>query len=221
MIVTLIQTRMGSKRLPGKCLKEINGISLTEYVILSSLKSECVDYTGIIYPKKDENSFREKFKNHDIFLFGGDENNVLKRYYDAVKELEKNKNVSHIVRLTADCPLLFFYPQIIDTVIQKHLYSNNDYTNNLDEYPSGVDVEVFTRKTLEKVYKKAKDLRDLEHVTRYIRENKKEFKTGEIKRNSLLQEFNQKWSIDSIEDFNKVSDLINFINLKIINFVNS
>jgi spore coat polysaccharide biosynthesis protein SpsF len=208
MILTLVQARFNSNRLQGKSLFKINGKTLTEYVLSAAIKSNsnCV---GLIYPKKEEN----EFKKFDIFKFGGNELNVLDRYYEGVKYFEeKNKiKVDHIIRLTADCPLLFYYPEIINNVIKKHLDEKNDFTHNKGfmSYPSGLDVEIMTKETLDISHQIAKKQEELEHVTIIIKNNPSKFKIGNLPQKiGKSNEFKCKWSIDTFEDFKRVEDVI-------------
>ena len=77
-------------------------------------------------------------ENHNINLFRGDENNVLKRFIDCAKE----NSITNIIRITADCPLVD--PDIIDKCLSIHLKRKLDYTSNILKltYPDGLDVEV-------------------------------------------------------------------------------
>ena len=221
MIICLIQTRIGSTRLPGKCMMNINNIPLTSYVIKAAQKSNLIDLVGIIYPDndKDKKIFSNAYKD-ECFCFAGSENNVLNRYYNAVKYLHiyKNKNIEHIVRLTSDCPLLYYNPKIIDGVIKIHLQNKNNFTHNKGKntFPSGLDVEIMDRKTLEIMHEMATSKEDKEHVTLYVKNNPNKFKIGEYEMNKNIKI--NKVSIDTKEEFEKVSDIINLYELgEIIN----
>ena len=60
-----------------------------------------------------------------------------------IYQLAKLVKPDHIVRITADCPVID--PSVIDLVIKAHLAEGADYTSNTLEipYPDGQDVEVF------------------------------------------------------------------------------
>ena len=81
-------------------------------------------------------------------LFRGDENNVLKRYYETALEFK----ATHIVRLCADNPLVL--PSEIDRLIDNYFKSNCDYMynhiplNNL--YPDGLGAEIISFDLLKK-----------------------------------------------------------------------
>ena len=101
----------------------------------------------------------------------GDENDVLKRYYLCAKKFK----AQHIVRLTADCPL------IDGKTLDQHIsYYFNNYTkgqyltNQLNRtFPDGYDIEIFSRELLNFLNRKAKLKEDREHVTLYLKRNYK------------------------------------------------
>jgi glutamate-1-semialdehyde-2,1-aminomutase len=202
-IVAIIQARMGSTRLPGKVLMEICGKPLLWHVV------NCVSYSKYISqiviatstnPKDDE---IEKFaKKYKLKVFRGSENDCLDRYYKAAKKYKADV----IVRITADCPLIC--PEIIDRVIAEFKKNNSDYISNsiIRTFPDGVDVEVFSFKTLKKAWEEAKDPVEREHVTVYIR-NSGKFKIKNVVNDKPVDPQGYKWSVDRIEDLEFVREV--------------
>jgi len=125
---------------------------------------------------------------------------VLDRFYQVAKLLKPN----HIVRITADCPLMD--PHIIDLVVEKHLSSESDYTSNIlpPTYPDGLDVEIFTFESLQKANEGANLLSHREHVTPYIRQ-KKLFTQYNIKNDIDLS--NKRWTLDEPKDYDLISKI--------------
>ena len=74
--------------------------------------------------------------------------------------LKKNQ-AEVLVRITGDCPLID--PGIIDNVINLFKQNNVDYASNVHPptFPDGLDVEVFSFKTLEKAWQEAQTCRCL------------------------------------------------------------
>ena len=101
----------------------------------------------------------------------------MERYYKCAL---KNK-IKTIVRIPSDCPLID--PTIIEKGIRKFFASGVDYVSNLlpASYIDGNDVEIFSFKTLNKIYDNAKSRFDKEHVTTYLRRNKSLFKIVNFK----------------------------------------
>ena len=200
MISAIIQARMGSTRLPGKVLKNINGMSLLEYQIERITKSKHVKNIIVATSTNKKDDEIEKIcikKNVDFYR--GSENDVLSRFY----ECSKIYNVKTIVRLTADCPLID--PIVIDKVIDTFIENNTDYSSNTvppdtSFWPDGSDVEVFSFGALERAFKKATKPEDREHVTFFFWKNKLNgFKINQLKNNEDWS--NYRYTVDYPNDF--------------------
>ena len=210
--VAIIQARMGSTRLPGKILKEINGKSLLEYQIERIQRSKIIDDIVIATTNKEaEDPIIRLCMRLGISYFQGSEDNVLKRYYEAAI---LNK-ADTIVRLTSDCPLID--PVIMDDVIKYYILNRNsiDYCSNTIErtYPRGLDVEVFSFVALEAAFHNAVLSRDREHVTSYIYTNPNLFRVAGITNEIDLSQY--RWTVDENEDFILIKKILK--NLYIVN----
>lgn len=209
----IIQARMGSSRLPGKVLMEIEGKPLLWYMFqrLKRLKSEVEIILATTNSTKDD-PLVEFLKNIHIKYYRGSENDVLDRFYQTALSLKPDI----IVRITGDCPLID--PSVIDEAISFFQKNNYDYINNTSPptYPDGYDCEVFTFSTLEKTWKEAKKNSEREHVTPYIYNHKEIFKTGNI---SYKKDYSSyRLTVDEIQDFQLIKNIIthfkeNWINL--------
>lgn len=167
-IVALTQARVGSSRLPIKVLKTINEESLLKIHLNRILKSELI--SELIVATTREKGVSEILRiasECNLNCYQGDLNNVLDRFYQAVK----NKNADYVVRLTSDCPLID--AKLIDQVIKYTIENDLDYCSNvLDEmFPDGQDIEVFKFSALEKAWNEVVLDSDKEHVTPYIHRN--------------------------------------------------
>jgi spore coat polysaccharide biosynthesis protein SpsF len=165
MNLCILQARMSSSRLPGKVLKQINNKPILKYEVDRVLKSKKIDKLVIATSINKEDDEIEKFANSiGVDCYRGDLNNVLKRYYECALKY----NADTIIRITGDCPVIA--PDVIDNIMDLFEKSKVDYISNTLErtFPDGLDVEVFSFTTLKKIYFKATDKDDLEHVTRYI-----------------------------------------------------
>jgi spore coat polysaccharide biosynthesis protein SpsF len=165
MILAIIQARMGSTRLPGKVLMEVNNKPLLSYQLDRVLKSKKLDKIVIATSTFEKDDAIEDFCfNYGIDCYRGSEDDVLSRYYECARE----HNPDTLVRITADCPLAD--PQIIDDVIAQYENSDVEYCANTvpietNTFPDGMDVEVFSMGALEKAYKEVQDPHFREHVT--------------------------------------------------------
>jgi len=101
--VCIIQARMGSKRLPGKVLLPINGHTVISEVISRCRRISGVDQTVCAISEAPGNdSLEREVLASGVQCIRGPEMDVLSRYVKAARETE----ATHIVRITADCPLL-------------------------------------------------------------------------------------------------------------------
>ena len=121
-ILATIQARMGSKRLPGKVLKKVDGVSLLEYQIKRIKKSNTKQNIIIATTKKKEDdkivSLARRLK---VLYFRGSTNDVLKRITDATKKFKIDINVE----LISDSP--FSDIKIIDRMDNFFLKNKNKY----------------------------------------------------------------------------------------------
>lgn len=167
-VVVITQARSGSTRLPNKVLKKINGKTLLQIHVDRIKQSKLVDDIFIATTiSKADNQIEELAKELKVNYFRGNENDVLDRFYQTIKDVKPDL----IVRLTSDCPLID--PVLIDEVVQQAIDRKLDYYANIMEelFPDGQDIEVFTFKALEKAWNEANLKSDREHVTPYIRNN--------------------------------------------------
>ena len=174
--VLITQARMGSTRLPGKVLMEVNNTPLLKIHLDRLSKAKNVDKIIVATTIKGEDDIIEKIVSEWGYeVFRGSENDVLDRFYNAVKDI----NPEWIVRVTSDCPLID--PILVDKVIKVTQSENKDYGSNaIDEtFPDGQDVEVFTFIALSKAWNEATKLSEREHVTPYIKNNS-DLKNGQI-----------------------------------------
>lgn len=216
MIITLIQTRLKSNRLPGKCIKSMAGHPMTSYTIEGAKQSKLNHFTGIIYPSCDNETFSKLYAGKCFcYSYKGNEEDVLNRYYCALNYIQDitKENITNVIRITADCPMLGFYPKVIDEVIQKHLLNNADFTHNrgIHGFPSGLDVEVMKSSVLQYVHETAKEKEDREHVTLFIKKHPEQFKIHEV---NAIFNFDYKWSVDTPGDFVRVEDMIKMLKIR-------
>ena len=231
----IIQARLGSTRLPEKINKLINNKTILEYVYYAAKKSKFTDFIRIAIPSKDYDkiTFQYKEKKDIFYCYDGNEDDLISRYYHCFKSFEKNnyEEIKTIVRLTSDCPLLFYFDKIIDELITSHINTGFDYSWNRSLFmPSGLDVEVFKSNILSEIYQLSKEKNSIitenekEHCTLYIRNNISnysinhqrvfEFNLSSMEKAYVSGIIKTKLSIDTEKDFEKVSDIMTLFLLK-------
>ncbi len=199
-IVCIIQARMGSTRLPGKILLNLEGKSVLLQVIDRVLKSKKI-YQIVVATTTNPNDRKivDSVKNYHlkVSVFRGSEEDVLDRYYQAAKKFKANV----IVRVTADCPLIDW--KVLDKAINVFLKDKDlDYASNVlgkRTYPRGLDVEVLSFQTLERIWQEVYVKKDREHVTLFIKKNPNLFK---CKRITNYSDYScHRWTLDEKDDY--------------------
>jgi len=194
----IIQARLGSSRLPGKVLMCLNGKSILEIMIERIKRSREIDAVIIATSACEENdAIQYVADQHNIPCFRGSEKDVLDRYYNAASLY----GADHIVRLTADCPLI--EPEIIDSIIQKYHEDDADIALS-SGFPDGLDVSIFSFKSLKSAWEKAELPSEREHVVPWILKQCSPnglnlFKAVYYECNENLS--NLRWTIDEAKDY--------------------
>jgi spore coat polysaccharide biosynthesis protein SpsF (cytidylyltransferase family) len=205
----IIQARTDSNRLPNKVLLKIEGKPLIWHVFNRVRKIKKVDRLILATTNRSKDKRLINFaQKNKIDYFGGSSKNVLDRFYQCAKSY----NLDIIIRITADCPLID--PGLIEEMLNFFKKKKFDYVSNTIEptYPDGLDVEVFSFKSLKKTWLNAKKNSEKEHVTSFIKNNPKQFKIFNYKNNIDLSNF--RWTVDQKEDLVFVRKVYRFMNPK-------
>ena len=205
MIVAIIQARMDSSRLPNKVMLPLEGKSVLWHVVDRVRNSRIVD--SVVVATSDHNSndaIRNFCKANGIECISGSEDDVLDRYYKVVNHYNLEDS-DHVVRITADCPLID--PSIVDDVINYHLLSGSDYTSNTIEptFPDGLDCEVVKVSALKQAWKEAKMKSEREHVTLYIYSHPELFEILNYAGKQNLS--HMRWTLDESEDYQFIKQI--------------
>ncbi|MGE5396032.1 MAG: cytidylyltransferase domain-containing protein [Chitinophagales bacterium] len=207
-IGAIIQTRMGSTRLPGKVMLNLCGKPVIHHVIDRVLQSKYIEQV-IIATTVDERDriIVDAVRGYHsrATTFRGSEEDVLDRYYQAAVE----NALETVVRITSDCPLID--PGVSDLVVSRYLEGNFDYVSNTIErtYPRGLDTEAFSFQSLEKAWKEANRPEEREHVTPYIWRYPEKFRLGSVV--SEVDFSGHRWTLDTVEDWEFIQAVYNYL----------
>lgn len=189
---------MGSIRFPGKVMRPICGTPMIGLLLARLSQSKRIDRIVLATSQDSRNvPLIRHVGELGYVVHQGSENDVLDRYYHAARDAEADI----VVRITGDCPLID--PQVVDAVIELFQEKIVDYATNIapPTFPDGLDTEVFTFQALETAWQQAKEARQREHVTPFIRES------GLFRIATLSHECNhssERWTVDEPEDFEVV-----------------
>jgi len=197
VIIGLIQVRMGSTRLPGKALRQIAGQPMLWHVIHRVRAAQRLDGVCVATSVNPLDDPIEKLAcAESLPVYRGSETDVLDRLYQAARWLK----ATAVVRVTGDCPLVD--PALIDRLVEFHLQNADKYdcVSNVHPptFPDGLDLELIPFTTLQAAWKETKDAFDREWAMRYIFENPRRFRVGNLANAEDLSAL--RWTVDHEED---------------------
>jgi spore coat polysaccharide biosynthesis protein SpsF len=200
-IVTVIQARTTSSRLPNKVLLPLCNepllIRMIERIKKSYYTSNPVVATST---NKEDDVIQNLCESHGIDCFRGHLTDLLDRHY----QLAITYKADAVVKIPSDCPLID--PNIIDKVIGYYLENHPHYhfVSNLHpaSYPDGNDIEIMSFGAIEIAWKEASRNFEREHTTPYLWENPDRFKIGNVLWETGLDfSSTHRWTIDYEEDY--------------------
>jgi spore coat polysaccharide biosynthesis protein SpsF len=200
-VVTVIQARMGSSRLPGKVMMPVADKPLLLRMIERVGASKyCGKIVVAITTDRNDDLIEDLCNKNGISVFRGHPTDLIDRHLNAAKEHDADA----VVKIPSDCPLID--PAIIDKVIKFYLdnFKSYDYISNLHPptYPDGNDVEIFSMKSLETAWIEAAKELEREHTTPYFWENSNKFRTGNVAwETGLDYSMTFRFTIDYEEDY--------------------
>ena len=138
-VIAIIQARLGSTRLPGKMLMELNGSPIVEWVCNRVRRAQGLDAAVAAIPEGSlDDPTRGYLHTISMAVYRGSEDDVVGRFRAA-----QLHEATHIVRVCADNP--FIDPHAIDALIDVY-FNPCDYAynhiprNNL--WPDGLGAEI-------------------------------------------------------------------------------
>ncbi len=199
-LLTVIQARTASTRLPGKVLLKLGDKTILEHVV-DRLRMCEQDLGTIIVatgPRGRDNDIADICDHLRIDCFRGPEQDVLSRYHMAAQKYEAN----NILRVTADCPLLD--PTLVDQLI---LRQSSDITR-IGVAPKGIgEEELIAAPVLHAIWSCATKPYDREHVTTYT-EGRVGYTVATIRTSDWLSAHRElRFVLDTPEDLERLQAL--------------
>lgn len=203
--VAIVQARMGSTRFPNKVMREIGGTPMIGLLLERLRRARRIDAIVVATSVDSRNDPLAAYvRGLGFGVFRGSENDVLDRFYHAAAEA----GAEVVVRVTGDCPLVD--PDLVDQVVELYTTSAVDYASNVQPptFPDGLDIEVFSRAALEDAWRSAREAREREHVTPFLRES------GRFRRANLVNagddDSAERWTVDEPADFEIVQRVFTY-----------
>ena len=216
-VTLIIQARSNSTRLKNKMFLMLDKYKVLEWVIFRLKKIKFVNNLVIATSNKVADKDIIKIgKKNNLKVFAGNEKNVLKRFYLCSKKYPSDL----IVRVCADNPLID-KNEIENLILYfKKNYKKIDYLQNFlvsknSIYAGGFGAEIFKKKCIKEAFFNAKTSSDKEHVTKYIRNNPKKFKSAFYFGNKNLHFPYLNFDVDTKKDLDNLNRLSRKLNFKL------
>lgn len=178
-VVTVIQARVGSTRLPGKVLLPLGGRPALERMA-ERVRGARLAGTVVIATTtaREDDVVEELCSRARVLCFRGHPTDLLDRHYQVARMLA----ATHVVKIPSDCVLID--RDVVDRVVGAFLSRPDayDYVSNLhpESYPDGNDVEVCTFAALERAWREADRPLEREHTTPYLWDHPEDFRIGNV-----------------------------------------
>jgi len=195
-LITVVQARMTSFRLPGKTLRMVGDKTLLEWVLyrvgLSNIARPVVVATS---DQPSDDPIAGLCDEIGVSYYRGKLDDPLDRFYTLAHRLHADA----VVRVTADCPLLS--PLLLDTIHDTFLRTKPDYAGADPMIADGLAQEIISTVAVSEAWRHAKGP-DREHVITYTLERPDQFRVRLVR--SPEAESQRRFSIDTPEDLERL-----------------
>ena len=141
----VVSARMGSSRLPGKSLLPFGDVPLVVY-LLRRLRSIGSPFRLILATTElpQDDVLARTVSGFGFDVFRGHPTDLVSRYFEVIKHFD----LSHVVRVTGDCPFVDYALalQFIEYALPR--LSSYSLVSTKGSYPVGLDFEIFSRLSL-------------------------------------------------------------------------
>ncbi|MEM4249726.1 MAG: glycosyltransferase family protein [Candidatus Nitrosotenuis sp.] len=204
-ILSIIQARTESTRLPKKVLLKLESKSILEHIVdflrFSKLTTNIVIATTTL---SQDDEIKKISQEIGVECFRGNSNDVLDRFFQCMTASQGDL----VVRLTADDPLVD--PTLVDKVIHTLQTTGCDYVSNMlhRTFPYGYSSgEGISFKILKQLHETLTDPLDREHVTRHIIQNPNLYDVRDVLAPPELARPDWRLTVDYKEDFDLMKEI--------------
>jgi spore coat polysaccharide biosynthesis protein SpsF len=198
MILAILQARSTSTRLPGKVLRPLMGAPMILRQIERVKRARRVDRLVVATSTaSSDDALARVAADAGVAVHRGDLDDVLARFVGALGAFGP---ATHVVRLTADCPLAD--PDVIDAVVGKVVAEGAEYGSNTPPhrtFPKGLDAECMTAEALRAAAARAASPEEHEHVTWALHRHPELYRQAFL--SQAAEEGEVRWTVDYPHDF--------------------
>jgi spore coat polysaccharide biosynthesis protein SpsF len=200
-VVTVIQARTGSTRLPNKVMLPLLGKPVLARVVERVQAARLAGTVVVATTTDPADDVIERLCQAEGFLcIRGHPTDLLDRHFQAGRRFE----ATAVVKIPSDVTLID--PNVIDTVLAVYLEQPDryDYVSNLhpETYPDGNDVEIMSMAALEVAWREARRSLEREHTTPFFWEQPERFRLANVPwKTGLNYSMTYRWVLDYEEDY--------------------
>lgn len=212
--LVVVQARLSSTRLPGKVLKPFSNGTILSTLMGRLKKSNSISRIVVATStEQSDNELARYIKSMGWELFRGPLENVFERFAQVI-ELA---NEDHVLRVTADCPLVC--GGSIDEMVGIMKSNSLDFVSNSHSFgiAKGFDLELFTSRAFKSIDSISLSSYEREHVTPFF------YKSGTFHKKLLCYRFEPdisalNLSVDTFSDYLALVELEKQHRLTELNF---
>ena len=201
----IVESRLSSRRLPGKALRDLAGAPMLARLIERLKRVRLADTICLATSDRPEDAALESLAGErGVACYSGSLDDVLARVLGAADSVAADI----IVGITGDCPLAD--PRIIDQAIARYRIGGADYVANMLDrlsYPIGLDVQVYSRGLLAAVDALCTDPTKRAHVTPYIYLNGERFRLLGLEAPPALERPHYRLCVDEAVDLEVIGEI--------------
>jgi len=200
-IGTIIQARMGAKRLPNKVLRCIGDRPMLGHVLDRHRRMRHGGKLVVATTESARDDAVQQFcAGEGVDCFRGSEEDVLDRYYRAAVA----NGFRHVIRGTGDNP--FVDPYLGDQLVELYFAERSDYAVSKSEdvdtgLPDGIGLEMLAFGALEAAHQRGRLPRHREHINEYILDNPEEFRISVLRVRTPAGAEKLRFTVDTPADF--------------------
>jgi spore coat polysaccharide biosynthesis protein SpsF len=206
-VAIIVESRLSSRRLPGKALRAIGGETMLGLLIERLKRARLAQVVCVATSTQAEDAaIAELARAKGVAAYRGALDDVLGRVLGAADSVAADL----IVEITGDCPLAD--PLLIDQAIARFLAGGADYAANMLNrlsYPIGLDVQVYPRVLLAAVDRLCADAALRVDVTPYIYRHGERFRLLGLEAPAPLSRPRYRLCVDRQDDLDLVVEITN------------
>jgi spore coat polysaccharide biosynthesis protein SpsF len=172
-VVSVIQARTGSSRLPGKVLAMIGDSILIEWTLAAMSAVRSTNALVVATTEEPEDEALVRLLANVVAIHRGSTYDVLARCWEAVAPFEP----TIVIRQTADNP--FVDPDVVEAQVRRLIDGDFDFVGNAG-WPLGIAAEVARAEALNQAADEARDMAEREHVMPFLYARPERFRIGSL-----------------------------------------